>query len=115
MPDRTLPDDQFHVATRRGKQFNSIVQDDHDGLTGAERDHVFMSRADMERLGLRPDQAIVLRNDHGAMPGRVFEAPITPGSLQVHWPEATVLIDADRVDPGGRVPDYNAVVRVEPA
>jgi len=115
VPDRTLPEDQFHVATRRGKQFNSIIQDDHDGLTGAERDHVFMARADMERLGLRPDQDIVLRNDHGAMRGRVFEAPITPGNLQVHWPEANVLIDAERIDPGGRVPDYNAVVRVEPA
>ena len=28
------------------------------------------------------------------------------------WPEANVLIDANRPDPGGLVPDYNATVRV---
>ena len=30
-----------------------------------------------------------------------------------HWPEANVLIPAGRVDRGGGVPDYNAVVRIE--
>ena len=36
-----------------------------------------------------------------------------PGTLQMHWPEANVLISADVLDPGGLVPDYTAVVRVE--
>ncbi|WP_428267066.1 FdhF/YdeP family oxidoreductase [Haliangium sp.] len=112
-PDRSLGEGEFHVATRRGKQFNSIIHREHDHLTGADRDHVFMSPEDITRLGLRQDQAIVLRSAHGEMRGRVFSAPITPGNLQVHWPEANVLLDAERIDPGGRVPDYNVVARIE--
>ena len=36
----------FVLATRRGKQFNSMVQQDRDPLTGAERDHIFMAEAE---------------------------------------------------------------------
>ena len=42
----------FLLATRRGKQFNSMIQDGHDALTGADRDHLFMAGVDAERLGL---------------------------------------------------------------
>lgn len=113
-PDRRLGEGEFHLATRRGKQFNSIVQSEVDQLTGAARDHVLMSPEDMERLGIAHDQPIVVRNDLGAFRGRAFAAPIAPGNIQMHWPEANVLIEHGRIDPGGRVPDYNAVVRVEP-
>jgi hypothetical protein len=36
--------------------------------------------------------------------------------LQVHWPEGNVLVagGADRREPSSQVPDYNAVVTVEP-
>lgn len=104
--------DELYVTTRRGKQFNSIVQKEVDQLTGAARDHVFISRVDMARLGLHADQPIELANAHGVFRGRVFEAKITPGNLQLHWPEANVLLDPERVDPGGKVPDYGARVRV---
>ena len=43
----------------------------------------------------------------------MFSAPLTPGNVQMHWPEANALIAAGPIDPGGRVPDYNAVVTVE--
>ncbi len=114
-PDRVLADGRFHLATRRGKQFNSIVQAEVDQLTGAARDHVLMSPEDMARIGLVQDQPIVLRSAAGEYRGRAFAAPITPGNVQMHWPEANVLLESGRVDPGGRVPDYNTVVRVEPA
>jgi molybdopterin-dependent oxidoreductase alpha subunit len=114
-PDRRLPPGQLHLSTRRGKQFNSIVQAEVDQLTGAARDHIFMSVRDMRDLGLTPDQPVVVRSAHGELRGRIFEAPVTPGNVQMHWPEANVLIGADRVDAGGRVPDYNAVVTIEPA
>lgn len=113
-PDRRLPEGKFHMATRRGKQFNSIVQREVDSLTGAARDHVMMSPRDMKRLGLQNDAKLRVHNDHGSFIGRAFEAPMTPGSLQLHWPEANVLIPAGRRDPGGLVPDYNAVVELEP-
>ena len=104
---------ELRLSTRRGKQFNSIVQSDRDTLTGASRDHVFISAEDMQRLGLRADQPIRLVSPHGSFAGRAFPAPITSGNVQMHWPEANVLIAAGRVDPAALVPDYNVSVRVE--
>ena len=42
----------FFVSTRRGKQFNSMVQRDVDPLTGAARDAVLISADDAARLGV---------------------------------------------------------------
>lgn len=113
-PSVVLRDGEFLMATRRGKQFNSIVQAEVDGLTGAARDHVLMSQEDLDRLGLLPDQAVLVHNRHGRLRGRVFPAPLMAGNVQLHWPEANVLIARGRLDPGGQVPDYNAVVRISP-
>ena len=105
----------FLLATRRGKQFNSMIQRDHDPLTGADRDHIFMSPADAERLGLREDEPVVLRSSAGTFRGRVFIDEVTEGTLQGHWPEVDVLIPAGITEPTGGVPDYNARVTVERA
>ncbi|MFW5921302.1 MAG: FdhF/YdeP family oxidoreductase [Polyangiales bacterium] len=113
-PDRSLPEGRFHLATRRGKQFNSIVQAEIDQLTGAARDHLFMNAEDMRKLGVAQDQSVTVRSEHGELTARVFEAPITPGNVQMHWPEANVLIDDTRRDAHGGVPDYNAIVTIEP-
>ncbi len=111
--DRELRAGSLHLATRRGKQFNSMVQSSYDGLTGAERDHVLMSGEDMQRYGLHDDEPVRLVSDHGEVEARVLRAPITPGNLQMHWPEANPLLNPSRIDPGGKVPDYNAVVHIE--
>jgi predicted molibdopterin-dependent oxidoreductase YjgC len=103
----------FLLATRRGKQFNSMIQRDRDPLTGADRDHVFVARADADRLGLAHGDRIVLKNTHGEFRGRAFVADVAPGTLQAHWPESNVLIPAGRVDKDGGVPDYNAEVTLE--
>jgi molybdopterin-dependent oxidoreductase alpha subunit len=102
----------FVLATRRGKQFNSMVQKPVDQLTGAHRDHVLMHPSDAERLGLAQDQAIELESQRGRFQGRVFLAEVTPGTLQGFWPEVNPLLPIDRVDPDGGVPDYNARVLV---
>ena len=104
---------RFRLATRRGKQFNSMVHRERDPLTGAERDHVFMNPADASALGLRANDPIVVASEAGALRGRVFLAEVATGTLQAHWPEACVLIPPGLVDPGGGVPDYNAWVTVE--
>jgi molybdopterin-dependent oxidoreductase alpha subunit len=103
---------QLLLATRRGKQFNSMIQRDVDPLTGASRDHVFVSPQDAARLGLATDDPIVLKNDVGSFRGRVFVADVAPGTAQGHWPEVNVLIPDGIVDHDGGVPDYNAVVTV---
>ena len=45
-PDISLPDGMFAVATRRGKQFNSMVFSEIDPFTGAGRDAVYIDPAD---------------------------------------------------------------------
>ncbi len=111
LPEERVPQGLFLLATRRGKQFNSMVLNQKDPLTGARRDDIIMSPEDAERLGLRNRDSITLRNELGELHGRVKIDRIKPGCLQAHWPEANVIIPAGRLDPSG-VPDYNAVVEV---
>jgi predicted molibdopterin-dependent oxidoreductase YjgC len=53
MVSRAQGPGEFLVSTRRGKQFNSMVQHEVDPLTGASRDAVLMSAVDAEGLGVR--------------------------------------------------------------
>jgi anaerobic selenocysteine-containing dehydrogenase len=101
------------VSTRRGKQFNTLIYDEVDPLTGATRDAVFMSPDDAGRLHLKNDDPIALVNEIGRFQGRVFLAPIARGNLQIHWPEGNVVIPRGITDSLGGVPDYNAEVRIE--
>ena len=114
LPDEKVPPGKFLLATRRGKQFNSMIHGKKDPLTGASRDEIFISRDDAARLGLKNGDAIVLRNARGEFHGRARIDRVKPGSLQGHWPEVNRLIAAGCLDPSG-VPDYNAVVEVIPA
>ncbi len=112
LPRRRVPEGAFVVTTRRGKQFNSMVQERVDSLTGATRDAVLMHPEDMARIDLRQGQQVVLQNDAGRFLGRAYPAPVKPGSLQVHWPEGNVLLDRRRRSAQAGIPDYNAVVWV---
>src|SRR6185503_16608199 len=104
----------FVVSTRRGKQFNSMVQRDIDPLTGARRDDVLIGEVDLKRLRLREGAAVRLRSADGRFDGKLKSAPIRPGNLEVHWPEGNVLLSGSRIDPDSMEPDYNAVVTLEP-
>jgi molybdopterin-dependent oxidoreductase alpha subunit len=115
VPATGRPEGSFLVATRRGKQFNSMVHEERDPLNRAGRDAVLMAAPDAARLGLKDGDQVTLRSAHGELPGRVFLAPVTAGNLQVHWPEAEVLIDRRRRSPEAGIPDYNAVVTVDPS
>jgi molybdopterin-dependent oxidoreductase alpha subunit len=115
LPDRQVPDGAFVVTTRRGKQFNSMVQGTRDALTGAVREAVLINGADAERLGLANGDSVVLKGSTGEFRGRARIAPVKPGNLVVHWPEGNVLIDRRRRSPQAGIPDYNAVVQVEKA
>ncbi|MBM3839724.1 MAG: FdhF/YdeP family oxidoreductase [Verrucomicrobia bacterium] len=104
---------QFLVSTRRGKQFNSLLYDEIDPITGAARDAVFMNPEDAAALRCKNADRIALINDLGRFEGRVFLAPIARGNLQIHWPEGNVLIKRGLTDALGGVPDYNACVSIE--
>ncbi len=113
LPAMEAGDDDFAVSTRRGKQFNSLIYDEVDPLTGAGRDAVFMNPDDAARLHLANRDRIALVNDHGRLQGRVFLAPIARGNLQVHWPEGNVLLGRGSTDALGGVPDYNTRAHIE--
>ncbi|HUE96819.1 MAG TPA: molybdopterin-dependent oxidoreductase, partial [Longimicrobiaceae bacterium] len=115
LPDLAHPEDRFMVATRRGKQFNSIVHERTDALTGATREAVLISRQDAAQKGIVDGEPVVLRNEIGEFRGRATIAPVTPGSLQIHWPEGLVLIDRRVRSAEAGIPDYNAVVTLERA
>jgi molybdopterin-dependent oxidoreductase alpha subunit len=113
LPQQPVPEGMFRLTTRRGKQFNSIVHEKIDMLNGAARDSVLISRADALALGLHDGDPLRLVNERGFFEGRTFIAPVHPGSLQVHWPEANHMLDRDIRSPIAQIPDYNAFVRVE--
>ena len=107
---RRLEPDTFLLSTRRGKQFNSMVQRDVDPLTGAGRDAVFIAASDLARLRLDDGDLVRLRSAAGTFDGRLRVSPIRAGNLEVHWPEGNALLSSSLVDPESMEPDYNAVV-----
>jgi len=111
-PKRKLPEGCFLVATRRGKQFNSMVQERRDAITGAVREAVLMNAADAAKLGLKDGDKVILKNELGELQGEVYLAPIQSGNLQVHWPEGNVLLDKSKRSLEG-VPDYNAIAYLQ--
>jgi len=108
-----LASSHFLVSTRRGKQFNSMIQREIDPLTGASRDAVFISADDLKRLRFEAGQRVRLTSTDGIFEGRLRQAPIKPGNLEVHWPEGNSLLSGTAIDPDSMEPDYNAVVTLE--
>ncbi len=110
-----LRPDEFTVATRRGKQFNSMIFEDTDPLTGAVRDAVYIDVTDAAALGVGEGDRVRLHSTSGELEGRIKLARLPRQTLQVHWPEGNVLLAAgpDHREPGSKVPDYNAIVTLE--
>ena len=112
-PDRRPAEGKFYLATRRGKQFNSMTFGTTDRLMGAHRrDIIFISAEDAGRLKLSDGVKVKIRSETGAMDGIIQRAPVKSGTLQAYWPEANVLISR-RADPVSGEPDYNAEVWIE--
>jgi anaerobic selenocysteine-containing dehydrogenase len=112
-----LPDGSFMVTTRRGKQFNSMVFDAKDPLTGAGRDAVYAYEADAATLGIREGDRVRLTSEVGTYEGAARIVRLPSRSLEVHWPEGNVLLPSgpEHREPGSQTPDYNAVVTLEKA
>ncbi|MFQ5663292.1 MAG: FdhF/YdeP family oxidoreductase [Terriglobia bacterium] len=105
-------DARFYLATRRASQFNSMVFDTVDSLTGARRDDILIAPDDAAALGLAPGEPIRLRSAVGEFTGRARLAQVARGCLVATWPEVNVLIPR-RYDPGSGEPDYNTEVTLE--
>jgi molybdopterin-dependent oxidoreductase alpha subunit len=109
-----LADGLFTVATRRGKQFNSMIFADKDPLTGAMRDAVYIDRSDADDAGVGDGDRVRLESQTGEFEGTIKVTRLPRRTLQVHWPEGNVLLPAgaEHREPGSHVPDYNALVRL---
>ena len=113
-PESRLAEGRFLLATRRGKQFNSMVQRERDPLTGARRHDVLLAPDDAATLGLRDGDPVLVRSEVGEMRGKAKLVPIRPGNVQVHWPESQQLLRRGVRDPECGIPDFNAVVELVP-
>lgn len=106
---------EFYLATRRGKQFNTILHGTTDPLTGSKtRNEVFVSPEDARQLGLEDGNRMRLASSAGEFFGVCRIAPVKSGTVQAFWPEVNVLLHR-RIDPESSEPDYNAIVRITPA
>jgi molybdopterin-dependent oxidoreductase alpha subunit len=103
---------RFVLTNRRGKQFNSMVLEEHDTLMGGDRHDVFVHRDDAAREGLAEGDRIRLVNAHGRMEGKVHIEDVKQGHVQVYWPECNALLP-NVWDPVSKEPDYNTRVDLE--
>ncbi|MBB6669799.1 FdhF/YdeP family oxidoreductase [Cohnella nanjingensis] len=115
LPELRKPEGRFTVTTRRGKQFNSMVYKDTDPFNGADRYDILMASVDGAKLGLREGEAIVAYNRHGVFHGRARYVDISPGNIEVHFPEGNVLAPRSVYEPYAGIPEYNFGVVLEKA
>jgi predicted molibdopterin-dependent oxidoreductase YjgC len=105
---------RFRLATRRGKQFNTMLFKTSDPLTGANRESLLMAPEDAARLDLDAGASVLVRSNHGEVRARVYLAGMRPGNVQMHFPEANALVPAGPRDRESGVPDFNAIVEIVP-
>ncbi len=104
---------QMRLMTVRSEgQFNTVVYEEEDLYRGQERrDLVLMHPDDLVRLGLTPDQPVLVRSEVGQLSGylaRQYDA-IKPGNAIMYYPEANVLVPRT-LDPLSKTPAFKAVV-----
>jgi len=58
---------------------------------------------------------VIIKNETGRLAGRCHIAAMRPGNVELYWPEGNVLIPRGIIEPGSRIPDYNAMVQIVPA
>ncbi len=77
-----------------------MVQRAVDPLTGADRDEILISDADLPASAARRATGCGSRSATGVFHGRLRPAPIRDGNLEVHWPEGNVLLAGARARSG---------------
>ncbi|CAG7615536.1 FdhF/YdeP family oxidoreductase [Paenibacillus allorhizosphaerae] len=113
VPDLNRPEGHFHVTTRRGKQFNSMIYGEKDSFNGAGRRDVLMNAEDGRTLGLSEGDSVVVRNDHGEFHGTTKFGRMQAGNIALFWPEGNCLMPKGVYEPYSNIPEYNTTAVVE--
>ncbi|MFK7776916.1 MAG: FdhF/YdeP family oxidoreductase [Gimesia sp.] len=111
LPELSIAENQLSLMTVRSEgQFNSVVYDDEDLYRGQERrDVILMNKADIDRLGFKPDQRVHIKSEAGEMQYiLVREFDIRAGNAMMYYPEANILVP-HTVDPLSKTPAFKRV------
>lgn len=101
----------FRLMTIRSEgQFNTVVYEEEDIYRGQDRrDIILLNPADIERMGLKPDQTVRISSSVGEMRyQRVRPYDIRSGNAAMYCPESNVLIPRD-VDPQSKTPAFKNI------
>lgn len=119
--DKDMPEighDAFRMMTLRSNdQFNTTVYGYTDRFRGVHgtRDIVFMNRADIDRLGLRPGQRVTLRTQSKDNVERkladlsIIAYNIPVGCVGTYYPEANVLLPLWHYAEGSKTPAAKSI------
>ena len=84
------------MTVRSEGQFNSVVYEEEDRYRGQDRrDIILLAQADLDRLGLKPDQPVRVRSAAGVLEpvlARPFDVRV--GNAVMYYPEANILVPA---------------------
>lgn len=105
-----LADNEFIVVTRRGKQFNSMVQEDIDPANHQARDAIIISARDAKNLKLSNGDKVSLSNEFGSFQGHIAIADIAPQTIEIYWPEGNVLLNPTARSPLAKIPAYKSII-----
>ncbi|KKI91523.1 formate dehydrogenase [Bacillus sp. SA1-12] len=115
LPEHRKSEGHFHVTTRRGKQFNSMIYHDKDPFNAADRYDILINRIDAGRLDIKNGDMIVIYNQYGSFQGRAKLEQIKPGNIAVYWPEGNAIIPKGVYETFAKIPEYNTTAIVEKA
>lgn len=112
-PRIDVPLGRFLLTMRRGKQFNSMTYGSRDPLlAGAPRTSVLVDERDLEALGLREGERVVVKSDVSSVEATLAVGPCRRGHVQGYFPEMNPLLGR-RYDEASGEPDYATSVSIE--
>ena len=113
LPELRGDDRQMRLMTVRSEgQFNTVVYEQEDLYRGQKRrDVILLNPEDIERLGLKKDQKVMVRSDTGRLENILVQSfpDIRAGNALMYYPEANVLV-ARQADPQSKTPAFKGVL-----
>ena len=109
---RKLKENEFILLSVRSEgQFNTVVYEENDLYRGQnQRNVVLLNANDMESLGLKNNEKVVVQNEIGKIE-KIIAKPfsVKKGAALMYFPEANSLI-SQVVDPLSRTPGFKSTI-----